>query len=74
MDYAITTDEFERFRTLIYDKSGISLSDQKRTLVASRLSKRLRELGLATVFEASCVVFGMPRRRSRPAPWTRSCR
>jgi chemotaxis protein methyltransferase CheR len=51
MDYAITTDEFQRFRTLIYDKSGISLSDQKRTLVASRLSKRLGELGLTTFSE-----------------------
>ena len=49
MDYGISTDEFERFRTLIYDESGISLSEQKRTLLASRLSKRLRDLELATV-------------------------
>ena len=48
MDYGISTDEFERFRTLIYDESGISLSEQKRTLLASRLSKRLRDLELAT--------------------------
>lgn len=48
MDYAISVDEFERFRTLIYSESGISLSDQKKSLLASRLSKRLRDLGLGT--------------------------
>ncbi len=48
MDFAISVDEFERFRTLIYSESGISLSDQKKSLLASRLSKRLRDLGLAT--------------------------
>jgi chemotaxis protein methyltransferase CheR len=46
MEYTITNDEFERFRTLIYKESGISLNDGKRTLLVSRLSKRLRELGL----------------------------
>ena len=48
MEYAISTDEFERFRTLIYDESGISLGEQKKSLLASRLSKRLRDLDLAT--------------------------
>jgi len=48
MENEISTDEFERFRTLIYDESGISLSEQKRTLLASRLSKRLRDLELTT--------------------------
>lgn len=51
MDYAISADEFKRFRTLIYDESGISLGDQKRTLLASRLSKRLRDLGCETFSE-----------------------
>jgi len=51
MDYGITSDEFLRFRKLIYDESGISLGDQKQTLLASRLSKRLRALGLATFAE-----------------------
>lgn len=48
MDFSITVDEFQRFRTLIYDESGISLSEQKQTLLASRLSKRLRDLDLPT--------------------------
>ena len=51
MDNSISTEEFHRFRTLIYDESGISLSDQKRTLLASRLSKRVRDLGLETFSE-----------------------
>ncbi len=51
MEHSITTEEFQRLRTLIYDESGISLGDQKRTLLTSRLSKRLRDLGLATFSE-----------------------
>lgn len=44
MNYAITDREFERFRSLIYQESGINLSESKRTLLVTRLSKRLREL------------------------------
>lgn len=51
MEYAITAEEFERFRTLIYNESGISLTEQKQTLLASRLSKRLRDLSLHTFSE-----------------------
>jgi len=48
MEYSITAEEFQQFRTLIYDESGISLGEQKKSLLASRLSKRLRDLDLAT--------------------------
>jgi chemotaxis protein methyltransferase CheR len=48
MDYKITSDEFEQFRTLVYKESGISLGDGKRSLIVSRLSKRLRDLSLDT--------------------------
>lgn len=51
MDLVISPEEFQRFRMLIYDESGISLGDQKQSLLASRLSKRLRELGLTTFSE-----------------------
>jgi chemotaxis protein methyltransferase CheR len=51
MGNTITAEEFELFRTLIYDESGISLSDQKRTLLVSRLSKRLQDLGIKTFSE-----------------------
>lgn len=48
MDIALSAEEFHRFRTLIYDESGIALNDQKQGLVASRLSKRVRQLGLTS--------------------------
>ncbi len=48
MEYKITSKEFECFRTLIHDESGISLNQQKQSLLESRLSKRLRDLGLET--------------------------
>ncbi|MBI5833095.1 MAG: methyltransferase domain-containing protein [Armatimonadetes bacterium] len=37
---------FERFRDLIYDRSGILLRDGKEVLVAARVGKRMRSLGL----------------------------
>lgn len=45
---AISDRDFNTFRSMIYDEAGISLSEAKRTLVCSRLSKRLRQLGLRT--------------------------
>jgi chemotaxis protein methyltransferase CheR len=51
MELAITADEYRRLCTLIYTESGIALGEQKTSLVVSRLSKRLRELGLATFTE-----------------------
>jgi chemotaxis protein methyltransferase CheR len=39
-------EEFTLFRKYIYEKVGISLSEQKTTLVKGRLNKRLRELNL----------------------------
>jgi chemotaxis protein methyltransferase CheR len=38
--------EFDALRTAVHRITGISLSDAKRTLVQTRLVKRLRELGL----------------------------
>jgi chemotaxis protein methyltransferase CheR len=46
MEYKITPKEFEQFRALIYQECGISLNDNKQTLLVSRLSKRLRTLEL----------------------------
>ncbi len=39
-------EEFALFRKYIYEKVGISLSEQKTTLVKGRLNKRLRQLSL----------------------------
>ncbi|WP_027456864.1 CheR family methyltransferase [Dechloromonas agitata] len=43
----ISDQEFARFRQLIYQLAGISLSDAKRTLVCGRLAKRLRHYGMS---------------------------
>lgn len=48
MEYSITADEYRRFCDLIYAESGMALGDQKASLLVSRLSKRLRDLGLST--------------------------
>lgn len=58
MEYAISTEEYQRFRRLIYDKSGISLGDRKQSLVKSRLSKRLRDLQLSSFSEYYDFVLG----------------
>lgn len=42
---------FERFKTLIYDKSGITLGPQKEALVSARVGKRMRTLGIQDVKE-----------------------
>lgn len=40
--------EFKYIAGMLYDRFGIYLSEQKRILVAGRLSKRLRQLGLSS--------------------------
>jgi chemotaxis protein methyltransferase CheR len=42
MDRAV----FNRFRTIVYEMSGISLNDTKEALVSARVAKRMRALGL----------------------------
>lgn len=44
----ISDKEFNLFKSLIYDKAGITLSENKRTLVVSRLSKRMRQLEIGS--------------------------
>ncbi len=48
MAYDINDIEFKKFSALIYDISGITLTDAKKALVTGRLSKRLDALGLET--------------------------
>lgn len=43
--------DFERFRALIYDESGIHFSESNRTILESRLKERLRIAKLETVGE-----------------------
>ena len=44
----MTPQLFQGFRKIAYDKAGISLGDGKEALVAARVAKRLRALGLET--------------------------
>ena len=43
---ALSDREFEQFRRYIYDHAGISLGEQKKPLVASRLLERVKAQGL----------------------------
>lgn len=56
MDFAnpthgLTDADFQGLRGLVHEWAGISLSEAKRALLAGRLAKRLRMLGLATYGE-----------------------
>jgi len=42
----LTQNEFHQIQSLLYEKAGITLSDQKQSLIVSRLSKRIAQLGL----------------------------
>lgn len=46
LEIELKPEEFTLFRNYIYEKVGISLSEQKSTLVKGRLNKRLNKLGL----------------------------
>ncbi len=45
-EYAFTRADFERVRKLIHVRAGISLNESKQNMVYSRLSRRLRTLGI----------------------------
>lgn len=47
--HAISDEEFSLIQKLIKDQTGIALSEHKRSLVASRLGKRLRALELPSL-------------------------
>ena len=44
----MTDVEYERFRTFIYQHSGIQLGPSKKELLSARLSRRLRDLGMSS--------------------------
>ena len=48
MTTTLTDKEFELFKDLIYQQVGITLDTPKKTLLVSRLGKRLRDLKLAS--------------------------
>ena len=47
-EFDFTRSDFERVRTLIYQRAGISLADSKHEMVYSRLARRLRATGIVS--------------------------
>jgi chemotaxis protein methyltransferase CheR len=47
----LSTKDFDRLRTLVYDESGINLSADKKTMMEIRLKRRLRVLDLPSYRE-----------------------
>ncbi|MBW5415819.1 SAM-dependent methyltransferase [Pseudomonas sp. MAG002Y] len=45
---ALSDNEFKKFRGMIYEAAGISMSDAKKPLVSGRLAKRIRQRGLTS--------------------------
>jgi len=45
----LTDAEFDQYRTLIYNESGITFTPTNRSILESRLKERLREKGLSSV-------------------------
>ncbi len=60
LQFEITDNEFGLFRDFIYENAGIKLSDEKKTLVTSRLSKRLRHHSLDSFKEYFDLVIASP--------------
>lgn len=56
--YSIEKKEFIKFKDLIYKESGITLSDAKKSLVVTRLSKRLRYFDCSSFKEYYEIVTG----------------
>ena len=51
LELTLSDREFELFRRLVYERTGISLGPHKRHLLRARLGRRLRALGCATFSE-----------------------
>ncbi|MDB4972729.1 MAG: methyltransferase protein [Myxococcaceae bacterium] len=49
--FRLSSEQFERFRRFVHQKSGLALRAEKQQLVCSRLARRLRELGIASFDE-----------------------
>lgn len=54
--FPFSDDDFQRLQKMIFDYAGISLNDSKRSMAYSRLTKRLRQHGLASFGEYLDVV------------------
>lgn len=57
---ALSAEEFDYLRRLIYDYAGIVIADNKRSMVQGRISRRMRELGVRDVGEYIAYVRSAP--------------
>ncbi len=57
-DFRFTAEDFRRIAAMLYEDAGISMPPEKSMLVYSRLTKRLRELGLDGFDEYCALVAG----------------
>jgi chemotaxis protein methyltransferase CheR len=57
-EFLFTTEDFRRIAAMIHADAGIALTENKATLVYSRLAKRLRTLGLESFKEYCALVQG----------------
>jgi chemotaxis protein methyltransferase CheR len=67
-EFVLTAADFDRVRTLIYQRAGISLHAGKQAMVYSRLSRRLRETG-QTSFAAYLSALEHGRGAASEAEW-----
>ena len=52
----LNNDDYELFRKLIYDESGITFSDTNRSILDSRIKELLRKKNVATPKEYYAIV------------------
>ena len=74
LHWEVSDELFAKYRDLIYREAGIALTDQKKSLLISRLAGRLRELGLASFDAYYRVVEDPPPSRSAAGFWIASVR
>lgn len=55
-EFLLTQKDFDAIRTVLYESSGINLSESKTALVYSRLAKRLRALGMESFREYCALI------------------
>ncbi len=67
-EFKLAPAEFDRVRQLIYQRAGISLQPGKQAMVYSRLSRRLRELGLSSFADYLALLEKSPDTDSPGAP------
>jgi|GEM_PF-57275 chemotaxis protein methyltransferase CheR len=58
----VTDDELQRYADLVYRKTGIRISPQKKTLLSNRLRRRLRETGISSYSEYYDYLTKLPSR------------